>query len=101
MDIKFYIPEDTIVPTQLRLRVDGDIDVYYDRSTSGGWTFKFFKFQNVSREMAETIAEMVWEKMVFQSYDHGASWRECGVRDVKEDEYEIEITVNYRVRDAG
>ena len=34
MDIKFYIPEDTIVPTQLRLRVDGDIDVYYEYKES-------------------------------------------------------------------
>ena len=101
MDIKFHVPKDEIVPTQLRLRVDGDIDVYYGRSPSGGWTFRFFKFQNVSKEMAEAIAETVWKKMEYQSYDHGVSWRECGVREVKEDEYEIEITINYRVRDAG
>lgn len=101
MEIKFYMPEGVSVPTQLRLRVDGDIDVYYDRSPSGGWKFWLFKFQNVTREMAEAIVGAVWQRMVNQSYDHGVSWRERGVREVYEDEYKIEITIDYRVRDAG
>ena len=101
MDIKFYIPKDESVPTQLRLRIDGDIDVYYDRSPSGGWKFWLFKFQNVTREMAEAIVEEIWQRMENQSYDHGVSWRECGVREVYEDRYSIEITIDYRVRDAG
>lgn len=99
MKIEFYIPKDESIPTQLRLKVDNTIDVYYDR-TEGGWQFKFFKFQGVNLEMAQQIVNEIFHKMVSQSYDHGSQWREK-YREIYEDEFSISVEVFYRVRDAG
>jgi len=100
MKIEFYIPKDEVIPTQLRVKVDGSIDVYYER-VHDGWKFDFFKFQGVTLEMATSITDEIVHKMVWQSYDHGAQLRECGVREVVNDEYELSITVFFRMRDAG
>ena len=100
MKIEFFIPKDESIPTQLRLRVDDTIDVYYER-TDGGWVFEFFKFQGVTLEMAQQIVDKIFNRMASQSYDHGAQWREVGDRAVWEDEYGISVEVFYRVRDAG
>ena len=100
--IDFYIPENQTIPTQLRVKVDENIDVYYDRTASGfGWKFEFFKHQGVTLEMATAITDEIVSKMISQSYDHGAQWRECGVREVVNDEWDLSITVFFRVRDAG
>ena len=101
MKIEFYIPKDQVIPTQLRLKVDDSIDVYYGRTENGGWKFDFFKHQGVTLEMATQITNEIFSKMIWQSYDHGAQWRECGVREIVNDEYELSISVFYRVRDAG
>lgn len=100
MKIEFCIPREQSIPTQLRLKVDETIDVYYDR-VKGGWKFEFFKFQGVTLEMATQIVDEIFSKMVSQSYDHGVQWRECGVREIVNDEFELSITVFYGVRDAG
>ena len=102
MKIEFYIPKDQAIPTQLRVKVDGEIDVYYDRLPDAfGWKFKFFKHQGVTLEMATAITDQIVSKMISQSYDHGAQWRECGVRKIVNDEWDLRITVYFRVRDAG
>lgn len=102
MTIKFYTPKDEMIPTQLRVKVDGEIDVYYDRVPNEfGWKFEFFKHQGVSLELATAITDEIVSKMISQSYDHGAQWRECGVREVVNDEWDLSITVFFRVRDAG
>lgn len=100
MKIDFYIPEGMTIPTDLRLKIDDSIDVYYKRSNDG-WRFELFKFQGVTLEMATQIVDEIFHKMVSQSYDHDVQWRECGVREIVNDEYELSITVFYRVRDAG
>lgn len=100
MNIEFYIPKDETIPTQLRVKVDGNIDVYYERTFSG-WKFEFFKFQGVTLEMATAITDEIVRKMVHQSYDHGAQLRECGVREIVNDEFELSIAVSFRMRDAG
>lgn len=102
MNIEFYIPEGETIPTQLRVKVDGSIDVYYDRlSDAFGWKFEFFKHQGVTLEMATVITDGIVSRMIAQSYDHGAQWRECGVREIVNDEWDLSITVFFRVRDAG
>lgn len=102
MKIDFYIPKDQIIPTQLRVKVDGDIDVYYNRLPDAfGWKFEFFKHQGVTLEMATEITNEIVREMISQSYDHGAQWRECGVREIVNDEWDLSITVFFRVRDAG
>lgn len=100
MKIEFYIPKDETIPTQLRVRVDGSIDVYYD-CVHDGWKFEFFKLQGVTLEMAEVITNEIVRRMISQSYDHGAQLRECGVREIVNDEFELSITVFFRMRDAG
>lgn len=102
MKIKFYIPESQVIPTQLRVKVDEQIDVYYSRLPDAfGYKFDFFKRQDVTLEMATAITDEIVSKMISQSYDHGAQWRECGVREVVNDDFDLSITVFFRVRDAG
>lgn len=102
MKIKFYIPKDQTIPTTLRVRVDDSIDVYYDHLPNEfGYKFEFFKHQGVTLEMATVITDAIVSRMISQSYDHGAQWRECGVREVVNDDWDLSITVFFRVRDAG
>lgn len=101
MDIKFHTPQSETIPTQMRLKVDG-VDVYYDKVPGKfAYTFKFFKIQDVTMELAKTIVDEVVDRMKEQSYDHGAQWRETSCRSVYEDEYDITITVFFYKRDAG
>ena len=101
MRIEFYIPKDQTIPTQLRVKVDGTIDVYYDRLPDAfGFKFKFFKHQGVTLEMATAITDEIVSRMIWQSYDHGAQWRECGVREIVNEEWGLSVTVFFRVRDA-
>jgi hypothetical protein len=100
--IEFYIPKDEKIPTRLRVKVDETIDVYYERLHDAfGYKFEFFRHQGVTLEMATTITDEIVSRMVSQSYDHGAQWRECGVREVVNNEWDLSITVFFRVRDAG
>ena len=100
--MEFYIPKDEVIPTRLRLKIDENIDVYYERLPNVfGYKFDFLKLQNVTIEMATVITDEIVSRMVSQSYDHGASWRECGVREVIDDKFDLSITVFFRIRDAG
>lgn len=100
MKIEFYIPKDEEIPTRLRLKVDDSIDVYYKKlSNVFAYTFEFF-VQNVNLEIATEIVDEIVSRMKSQSYDHGAQWRECGTRDIVNDEYSLSITVYFRVRDS-
>lgn len=102
MKIEFYIPKDEMIPTQLRVKVDEAIDVYYKRLPDAfGFKFDFFKHQGVTLEMATAITDEIVSKMISQSYDHGAQWREYGVREIVNDKWDLSITVFFRVRDAG
>lgn len=102
MKIKFYIPDNEIIPTVLRLKVDDSIDVYYERDAANfAYTFSFLPvIQTVNLETATAIVDEIVSKMISQSYDHGAQWRERGVRKIKNDEFELRITVYFRVRDS-
>lgn len=102
MKIEFYTPEDEIIPTRLQLRVDGEIDVYYEGLRDEfGYKFDFFKQQGVTLELATAITDEIVGRMISQSYDHGAQWRECRIREIVNDEWNLSITVYFYVRDAG
>lgn len=102
MKIDFYIPEDQSIPTTLRLKVDDKFDVYYRRLEDDfGFEFGFFKTQSVDLDMATAITDEIVSKMVSQSYDHGAQWRECGDRKIRNEDFDLSITVFFRVRDTG
>ena len=102
MKIEFYVPEYQVIPTQLRVKVNGSIDVYYARLPDAfGFKFDFFKSQGATLEVATAITDEIVSRMIWQSYDHGAQWRECGVREIVNDEWNLSITVFFRVRDAG
>lgn len=102
MKIDFYIPKDTAIPLQLRLKVNDQYDVYYKRLVGiFGYEFTFFKYQGVTSEMARTITDEIVLRMIDQSYDHGSSWREDETREFTENDYTITIVVHFRVRDAG
>lgn len=101
MKIEFYIPKGEIIPTQLRLKVDDAIDVYYKRVPIAlGWRFEFLKSQ-VTQSIATAITDEIVSQMTSQSYDHGAQWRECGVREIEENKFMVCITAFFRKRDAG
>ena len=105
MKIDFYIPQDKAIPTELRLKVDGQYDVYYEKfplvCDDFAYRFSFLKPQGITPEMARTIVAEIVSRMIDQSYDHGAQWKEYLGRDFVEDDYEIQITAFFRVRDAG
>lgn len=101
MKIEFYSAGEQI-PTELRLKVDDKFDVYYKQlSDKFGYKFEFFKHQGVTIELATKITDEIVSRMIDQSYDHGAQWRESGVRDVDNSDFELSVTVFFRVRDAG
>lgn len=102
MKIDFCIPKDQTIPTRLRLKIDGTFDVYYNWLPDDfGFEFVFFKHQGVTLEQATAITDEIVQRMISQSYDHGAQWRECAVRKVVNDEFDLSISVFFRVRDAG
>lgn len=101
MKIEFYSAEKQI-PTELRLKVDDKFDVYYNQlSDRFGYKFEFFRHQGVTIELATIITDEIVSKMIDQSYDHGVQWRECGVRDIIDNDFNLSITVFFRIRDAG
>ena len=102
MKIDFYIPTDETIPTQLRVKVDDQYDVYYRRLVGIlGYEFTFFKCQGITKEMATAITDDIVSQMIDQSYYHGSQWREDKVRTIDENGYKIVIKVYFRVRDAG
>lgn len=99
MEIKFFIPDDQTIPTQLRLTADG-VHVYYNRLPDR-FAYRFTVYtqdENAAANIVEEIAHI----MVNQSYDHGASWRIKTIVQVS-DESVMSYTydVDFRFRDAG
>lgn len=73
--IEFYKIEREIIPTGLRLLVDNEIQISYEKlSTKFGYNFSINK--PMSYEFAKEIIDDVVRIMESQSYDHGYEW-EC------------------------
>lgn len=99
-EIKFYIPKDETIPTDLRLYV-GDVYVRYERIHSG---FRFYistMDETKAMEIAKEITDVM--KREHDESQHGVSWRTISLNIVPQDErYKINTIVEwkYRVRDS-
>ena len=99
-EIKFYIPNDETIPTDLRLYVD-DIYVTYER-TNGGFTFHILLDDE---EKAMEVAKEIVQKMIREHDEsqHGVSWRTVSLQVIPQEErYKIDTLIEwkYRVRDS-
>ena len=97
-EIRFYIPGDLTIPTDLRLKV-GDIDVEYERIPGG---FKFIVFVS-DQDVAMAVVERIIIKMKYEHDEpqHGVSWRTVSTTIVSdENDYYTSIEWKYRVRDS-
>ena len=99
-DIRFYIPKDETIPTDLRLYVD-NIQVTYRRFAGG---FRFCVSTD-DEEKAMSIAKEIVQKMKYEhdEPEHGISWRTISLEIVPQEErYRLGTIVEwkYRVRDS-
>lgn len=112
MNIKFYIPPDQIIPTQLRLKVTDDndkiYDVYYSRdSKTFSYSLEFFNYQFedengfVYQNLMNEIVDKIVEKLIWQSKDHGSRWVQTGQEITRQDKFMTFYKIDFRVRDAG
>lgn len=99
-DIKFYIPKNERIPTQLQLKVN-DIYVEYERTVSG------FRFKINTEDETEALAIATdIAGMMIQDHDeseHGVSWRTTSFRIVDIGRQNTGFTWvdwSYRVRDS-
>lgn len=100
MDIKFYIPKDETIPTDLRLHCD-DVYVEYER-IDGGFIFRILED---NEDTAMQIATAIVDKIRHEHDEpqHGISWRTVSLRIVPQDNrYKIDTIIEwkYRVRDS-
>ena len=99
-DIRFYIPQDESIPTDLRLYV-GENFVKYERTANGF----LFKTLIDDEDDAMKVVEQIVNKMKSEhdESEHGVSWRTISLAVVQQDErYKIGTWVEwkYRVRDS-
>lgn len=99
--VSFYIPSSEIIPTKLRLLVDGKHISYTRLSGQFGYDFEFNNGETEAEavEMAEYLAKV----MCYQSYDHGQEWRVTSVELVdQEKRFKIGeiVRVLFRIRDS-
>lgn len=99
-EIKFYIPKDETIPTDLRLYV-GDVYVHYERIRNG---FRFHISVDDEDKAIDVVKEIT-DKMrrEHDESQHGVSWRTMSLKVVPQDErYRIDTVVDwiYRVRDS-
>lgn len=101
-NIKFYIPEDQIIPTKLRLKKD-DIHIYYERlNDKFGYEFELYEIND--KEQGEEIVKEIANIMCNQSYNHGQEWRIVNIECIefndnswgKNGKWEVE----FRIRDS-
>lgn len=98
MNIKFHIPKDITIPTDLMLVVD-NIEVYYKR-ISGGFEFRIGVDNDAKAiEIANEIIAVM--KNEHDESQHGVSWRTLSVELVPSDwDFERVVIWKYRVRDS-
>ena len=99
-EIRFYIPKDETIPTDLRLYVD-DNYVKYER-IDGGFRFRtLLDDENKAMKIVEQIVAKM--KREHDEPEHGVSWRTVELNIVpQEDRYNIGTIIDwkYRVRDS-
>ena len=100
MNIKFYVPKEEVIPTRLRLMVDGKQVDYKIVDNEFAYDFQFYDTEEKECLM---IAEELAQIMSFQSEDHGKSWRVTNISIVEQEEkYAVGtiVRVSFRIRDS-
>lgn len=98
MDIKFYCPSDELIPTRLRLEVDGNGNngkqIHYEQvKEEFAYDFTFYGFtEDEAYEAIRIIADI----MESQSEDNGASWRVVEIKQVAL----TTIRIRFRMKDS-
>lgn len=99
-DIKFYIPKDETIPTELRLYV-GNVYVKYRRINNG---FRFMLLLDDEDEAMKVVEEIVNKmKSEHDEPQHGISWRTKSLVVVHQEErYKFGAIIDweYYVRDS-
>lgn len=99
-DIRFYIPEDETIPTDLILYVD-NVYVVYKRIKGG---FRFCISLDDEEKAMEVVKEIVQQmKLDHDEPKHGVSWRTVSLEVIPQEErYKINTIIDwkYRVRDS-
>ena len=98
MAIKFYCPSDELIPTKLRLEVDGNGDngkqIHYKHADDDfAYDFTFYGF---AEDEAYEVAKMIGDLMESQSEAYGSSWR---VVDIKPHGLTT-IRIRFRIKDS-
>ena len=100
MKIEFYIPEGETIPTDLRLKVDGN-QITYGRVING---FLFKTLIDDEEKALEIVYEIVKRiEIEHDESEHGVSWRTVSLSVAPQEErYKIGTWVRweYRVRDS-
>lgn len=102
-DIKFYIPENQIIPTRLRLKKD-EVHIYYEKlNDKFGYEFELHEIDD--KEQGEEIVKEIANMMCFQSYDHGQEWRIINIECIEFDDNGFlgkngKWQVEFRIRDS-
>lgn len=99
-EIKFYIPKDLTIPTDLILRV-GDTQVNYERIHHG---FRFHILEDNEIKAIE-IAKLITSRMISEHDEsqHGVTWVTVDLKVVPQEErYKVgtDIDWTFRVRDS-
>lgn len=100
-DVEFYIPDSEVVPTKLRLLVDGKHIPYTKLTNQFGYDFEFNNGETDAEafELANYLAQIMCD----QSYDHGSEWRVTSITLLEQSERfkigEI-VRVLFRVKDS-
>lgn len=100
MNIKFYIPKNEIIPTSLKLSVNGEQVEYKKVENMFAYDFHFF---NHTEYESLVIAREIAEIMCDQSYDHGKAWRATDISIVQQEErysFGVIVRVKFRIRDS-
>ena len=100
MNIKFFVPKEEVIPTRLRLMVDGKQVDYKIVDNEFAYDFQFYDTEEKECLM---IAEELAQIMSFQSEDHGQSWRVTDISIVEQEEkYAVGtiVRVSFRIRDS-
>lgn len=96
-----YIPASEIIPTKLRLLVDGKLVSYSRLKDTFGYDFEFNNGE--TEDEAVGMAEYLAWVMCCQSYDHGQEWLVTSVELVdQEKRFKIGeiVRVLFRIRDS-
>ena len=100
MKIEFYVPKGETIPTDLRLKVDGN-QITYGRVKNG---FLFKTLIDDEEKALEIVYEIVKRiEIEHDESEHGVSWRTVSLSVVPQEErYKIGTWVRweYRVRDS-